>query len=209
MLFEKNTSGQCPVCTSAPTSVPTAPASSGMTCSHELASKPGVETCPPPCGTLALLCTCHPSSPTIRVSADAAAAPHAPATSTNMIEVTSTANQRQRDSRNIRSPPSSTNDRKFGKALNKYPNQDPPESSRVEPYLMLPSSYFVRGEASFRGGCSAAVSWRTLPSVSSRSIVAALAGVGRARSGWASSRDARDDRVNIANSAQRASQPHR
>jgi hypothetical protein len=44
MLAEKNTLGQRPFCTRAPTSVPTAPASSGRTGSHDAVANPGCET---------------------------------------------------------------------------------------------------------------------------------------------------------------------
>src|ERR1700739_4604567 len=57
MLVEKNTFGQCPVWTSAPTSVPTAPASSGCTCIHDPAAKPDFEITLPACRACALLCT--------------------------------------------------------------------------------------------------------------------------------------------------------
>jgi len=75
MLVEKNTFGQRPVWTSAFTSVPTAPASSGLTSSQEPVGKPGVEIWEPACVASALLWTCQPPSPTILVSADAADVP--------------------------------------------------------------------------------------------------------------------------------------
>jgi hypothetical protein len=60
MFVEKNTFAQCPVWTSAPTSVPAAPASSGLTWSQSLVGNPALEICAPACATCALLCTCHP-----------------------------------------------------------------------------------------------------------------------------------------------------
>jgi hypothetical protein len=67
-------SGSAPVCTSALTSVPTAPPSSGLTCSHDPVANPGVEIWAPSCDAWALLCTCQPPSPTVVVRADALAA---------------------------------------------------------------------------------------------------------------------------------------
>ena len=77
MFVEKNTFGQWPVWTSALTSVPTAPPSSGRTCSHDPVANPGVEICAPAWVARALLCTCHPPRPTVVVRADAAEAPSA------------------------------------------------------------------------------------------------------------------------------------
>ena len=55
MFVEKNTFGQRPVWTSAPTSVPGAPASSGRTCSHDAVPKPGVEIAAGDCVACAVL----------------------------------------------------------------------------------------------------------------------------------------------------------
>src|ERR1019366_626194 len=71
MSSAKNTSGQRPLCSRAPISVPTAPASSGFTASQPAAANPGVDISAPPCGASALLCTSHPPSPTGTVLASA------------------------------------------------------------------------------------------------------------------------------------------
>ena len=55
--------GHFPFCASASISVPGAPASSLLTGSQPLASKPGAEICAPDCVATALLCTCQPRAP--------------------------------------------------------------------------------------------------------------------------------------------------
>src|ERR1700722_13574858 len=69
-------SGQMPCCSSASTSVPTPPASSGLTVSQLLVLKPGSEIWPPPspapvpevhCVVAAVLCTCQPPRPIVDV----------------------------------------------------------------------------------------------------------------------------------------------
>ena len=95
MFVEKNTSGQWPVCTSAPTSVPTAPASSGLTCSHEPVGKPGVEICWGDCVACALLWTCQPPRPTVWVSAEAASAAMATVASRASVAVASRVRRRR------------------------------------------------------------------------------------------------------------------
>jgi hypothetical protein len=75
MLVEKKTAGQWPVWTSAFTSVPTAPASSGRTWSHDPVAKPGSEMALPDCEADALLCTCQPLRPNVVTRADALAVP--------------------------------------------------------------------------------------------------------------------------------------
>src|SRR5581483_3719783 len=89
MLVEKKTFGQWPVCTSALTSVPTAPASSGWTCSHEPVAKPGFEIVSPGCGAAALLWTCQPCRPSVVMRADALAVGDTanPATAASMERV--------------------------------------------------------------------------------------------------------------------------
>src|SRR5215475_15282460 len=64
-LSEKKTSGQRPFCTRASISVPGAPASSGLTCSHPEVGKPGAEMSVPLCGACLLSCTRHPPRPSV------------------------------------------------------------------------------------------------------------------------------------------------
>src|SRR5579859_2763713 len=84
MLVEKNTlfglsvlwltgcsavsPGHLPFCARASTSVPGAPASSGVTGSQVLVLNPGVEICAPVCVATALLCTCQPPVPRLETS---------------------------------------------------------------------------------------------------------------------------------------------
>src|SRR5579862_1328612 len=84
MLVEKNTlfglsvlwltgwsavsPGHLPFCARASTSVPGAPASSGVTGSQVLVLNPGVEICAPVCVATALLCTSQPPVPRLVMS---------------------------------------------------------------------------------------------------------------------------------------------
>jgi hypothetical protein len=84
MLLEKNTllglllpwftgwsavsPGHWPFCARASISVPGAPASSLLTGSQVLVSKPGVEICAPVCVAAALLCTSQPAAPRFETS---------------------------------------------------------------------------------------------------------------------------------------------
>src|SRR3954447_26789288 len=74
MFVEKKTPGHAPFCTSAPTSVPTPPASSGFTGTQSPVPKPGVEISPPGWVAIAWLCTCQPCRPSVRVPAQAGVA---------------------------------------------------------------------------------------------------------------------------------------
>src|ERR1044072_8064569 len=65
MLSPTKTSGHSPFCSSAPISVPGAPASSGCTFSHSAVSNPGAETSAPGCDASPLLCTCQPARPSV------------------------------------------------------------------------------------------------------------------------------------------------
>src|SRR3954447_9003452 len=71
MRVEKKTFGQAPFCSSALISLSGAPASSGRTCSQPAVEKTGEETSAPLCAAVALLWTCQPARPSVRVFADA------------------------------------------------------------------------------------------------------------------------------------------
>src|SRR5581483_4682359 len=73
MLVEKKTLGHLPAWTRAPTSVPGAPASSGRTSIQAPSLGVGAEITAPLSPSCALLCTCHPPRPMVRVLAEATA----------------------------------------------------------------------------------------------------------------------------------------
>ena len=103
MCVEKKTLGQCPFWTSASTSVPGAPPSSGATFSQPLAPKPGRETAAPSLPAEALLCTCQPFRPTVWVAAPADAGPASAAMAAAAMTNAETTRTRARSF--IRSPP--------------------------------------------------------------------------------------------------------
>src|ERR1700730_1165969 len=74
MLVEKNTFGQALFWTSAPSSVPRAPAPSGVTGRQLAVEKPGVEMWAPDGGALAVDWTCQPPSPRVETPVGSASA---------------------------------------------------------------------------------------------------------------------------------------
>src|SRR5947209_9469132 len=96
MFSEKKTFGQRWFWTSALSSVPTAPASSGRTCSHEPVRNPGSEIRVADCVAAAALWTCQPWRPRVSSLAEAVDVPTIGATSNAAISFT-TADRDTRD----------------------------------------------------------------------------------------------------------------